>query len=84
VKGGSRLPDEAAALDARLTVAHALGFWARLDGGAGSGRDGADGARSARRRAGADALHRQRKRATLARVIASGRPVWLLDEPAKA
>ncbi|WP_136163542.1 ABC transporter ATP-binding protein, partial [Sphingomonas flavalba] len=75
--------DEAAALDARLPLAAALGFWARLDGG---------GARLA---AALDALDLtalarvpvrmlstgQRKRATLARVVASGAGLWLLDEP---
>jgi heme exporter protein A len=80
--GRAALADEAAALDERLTLGRALGFWARLDG--------------ARAEAGmepmgiahlADVPVRmlstgQRKRATLARVIASGAPLWLLDEPA--
>ncbi|WP_414900903.1 heme ABC exporter ATP-binding protein CcmA [Sphingomonas flavalba] len=82
--GGIALADEAIALDARLPLAAALGFWARLDGG---------GARLA---AAMDALGLtalapvpvrmlstgQRKRATLARVVASGAGLWLLDEPA--
>ena len=84
VRQGARiaLADEAAALDARLSVAQALGFWARLDGG----RAG-DGLAPM----GLDRLAEvpvrmlstgQRKRAALARVIASGAPIWLLDEPA--
>jgi len=76
------LADEAAALDPKLTLARALGFWARLDGA--SALDGMA-------RMGLDRIAEvpvrmlstgQRKRATLARVIASGAPLWLLDEPA--
>ena len=84
VRRGARiaLADEAAALDERLTVAQALGFWARLDGG---------GAEKGMEPMGLTRIAQvpvrmlstgQRKRATLARVIASGAPVWLLDEPA--
>jgi heme exporter protein A len=76
------LVDEHLALDERLSLRQALGFWARLDGG--------DPAR------GMDALGiahlgdvpvrmlstGQRKRAALARLVASDRPLWLLDEPA--
>ncbi len=76
------LADETLALDARQTLGDALGFWARLDG--------ADPALAIE----AMGLARlaevpvrmlstgQRKRAALARVIASGAPLWLLDEPA--
>ena len=76
------LADEGLALDERLTLGAALRFWARLDG-----RD---------ETAGMDAMGLislaslpvrmlstgQRKRAALARVIASGASMWLLDEPA--
>lgn len=84
-EGRLSLADENAALDPRLPLAQALGFWARLDGG---------GAQDAMRGLDAMGLSHlagvpvrmlstgQRKRATLARVIASGAPVWLLDEPA--
>jgi heme exporter protein A len=82
--GGLALAAEAAALDPRLPLADALGFWARLDG--------------VGEAAVADALDRmgianlapvpvrmlstgQRKRAVLARVIAGGAGIWLLDEP---
>ncbi len=75
------LADEASALDERLTLGAALGFWARLDG--------------VRAEPGMEAMgltvlaavpvHMlstgQRKRAALARVVASGAPLWLLDEP---
>jgi heme exporter protein A len=84
--GGLALAAEAAALDAeRLPLAKALYFWARLDG-----RDAADVAR-ALAAVGLGAIDEvpvpmlstgQRRRATLARVIASNAPIWLLDEPA--
>jgi len=76
------LADEALALDQRLPLVRALGFWARLDGGdAGAGM------------AAMGLVHLadvpvhmlstgQRKRASLARVAASGAKLWLLDEPA--
>ena len=76
------LADEAAALDERLTIAQALGFWAKLDGARAQ-----DGMEPMGLRRLADVPVRmlstgQRKRATLARVIASKAPLWLLDEPA--
>jgi heme exporter protein A len=76
------LADEAAALDPRLTVRQALGFWSRLDRA--RAEDGIEPMGLARL---ADVPVRmlstgQRKRATLARVIASAAPLWLLDEPA--
>lgn len=80
--GALALADERAALDERLTLAQALGFWARLDG-----VDAAPGMEAM----GISHLGRvpvrmlstgQRKRAVLARVVASGAPLWLLDEPA--
>ncbi len=80
--GALALADEAAALDGRLTVSQALGFWARLDRArAETGMEPMGLTRLA------DVPVRmlstgQRKRATLARVIASGSPLWLLDEPA--
>lgn len=84
VTGRASLADENAALDAHAPLARALEFWARIDGKA-----ACDAARSL---AAMDLLHLgevpvrmlstgQRKRATLARVIASGASVWLLDEP---
>ena len=75
---------EAAALDPRQTLADALGFWARIDG-----RDG-DAVVTALDRMGIGALAEvpvrmlstgQRRRAAIARVMASGADLWLLDEP---
>lgn len=75
---------EAASLDEEVPLAKALGFWARMDGGV----DAVAGALKAA------ALYDlaevpvrllstgQRRRAAIARVMASSAPVWLLDEPA--
>ena len=76
------LADEVLALDERLTLGAALRFWARVDG-----RDESRGMDAM----GLTPLSSlpvrmlstgQRKRAALARLIASGAPLWLLDEPA--
>ena len=80
--GAMALADEALALDPRLTLGQALGFWARLDG-----RDAAPAmAALGLERLAAVPVRMlstgQRKRAALARVVASGAPLWLLDEPA--
>ena len=80
-RGGLALADEAAALDERLTLARALGFWARLDGveaGAGMHAMGLTHLAEVPVRMLSTG---QRKRAVLARVIASKAPLWLLDEP---
>jgi heme exporter protein A len=75
---------EAVSLDEELPLAKALGFWTRLDGGA-------DAVAEALTALGlsdlADIPVRllstgQRRRAAFARVVASGAPVGLLDEPA--
>lgn len=82
--GAVALLAEAAALDAAVTLGAALDFWAGLDG--------------TRNRLGAaltamaieplaDVPVRmlstgQKRRAAMVRVIASGAPLWLLDEPA--
>lgn len=83
--GRVALIDEAAALDAELPLRRALDFWARIDTVDGHTVD---------RAMEAMALHPlaevpvamlstgQRKRAAMVRVIASGAPIWLLDEPA--
>lgn len=82
--GGIALAAEQAALDTDATLAGALGFWARLDG---------TGPAEVERALDAMALAPlapvpvrllstgQRKRATLARVIAGRAAIWLLDEP---
>ncbi|HEV2746452.1 MAG TPA: heme ABC exporter ATP-binding protein CcmA [Allosphingosinicella sp.] len=76
------LADDRPALDERLTLERALAFWAHLDGtraGAGIGPMGlGELAEIPVRMLSAG----QRKRAVLARVVASGAPLWLLDEPA--
>jgi heme exporter protein A len=81
--GAIALADENAALDRDLPLEAALRFWARLDGR----EDALSGAMDAM-----DLAHLapvpvrmlstgQRKRAALARTIASGAGIWLLDEP---
>ena len=72
------LADEHLALDERQTLGRALAFWAR---------DPAPSLAAMGLEALADVPVRilstgQRKRAALARVVASGAPLWLLDEPA--
>jgi len=82
--GAVALADERAALDPQRPLAQALGFWAGLDR-----------APEQRQAAAAAALGLepllavpvrylstgQRKRAVLARVLAGGAAIWLLDEP---
>jgi heme exporter protein A len=65
----------------RLSLKRGLGFWARIDGG---NADSALAAMGLSRLAEVPVRMLstgQRKRAALARVIASGAPLWLLDEP---
>lgn len=81
--GAAGLSDDALALDRELPLARALGFWAKADGGA---------ERVADAMAALGLAHLgevpvrllstgQARRARLARVAASGAPLWLLDEP---
>jgi len=84
VEGGIALMAEAPALDPELPLGGALGFWAGLDGRRDAVPDAlaavglADIARVPVRMLSTG----QRRRAALARVVASGAPIWLLDEPA--
>lgn len=84
VEGERALLAEAAALDGELPVDRALAFWAGLDGR----RDTVDAALAALGLAHLSQVPvrmlstGQRKRVGIARVVASGAPVWLLDEPA--
>jgi heme exporter protein A len=83
--GKVALSDESLALDRDRTLANALGFWARMDGVPAAAV--ADALSALGLSALADIPVRmlstgQRKRAMLARVAASGAPIWLLDEPA--
>jgi heme exporter protein A len=82
--GDRALLTEAAALDPELPVATALRFWARID-------RRSDAVGPALEAVGLGDLAQvpvrllstgQRRRAALARVVASGAPIWLLDEPA--
>ena len=75
---------EQASLDEELPLARALAFWARLDGAMGNVATALDALSLTDL---ADIPVRllstgQRRRAAIARVIASGTPFWLLDEPA--
>ena len=77
------LSDEALALDRELPLARALRFWARPGGAAGGLEQAMDSMGLAHL---ADVPVRllssgQAKRASLARVAASGAKLWLLDEP---
>lgn len=83
-EGVRALLSETAALDDERTLGAALAFWAALDGR----RNAVAGALAA---AGLTDLVEvpvrllstgQRRRAAFARVLASGAPLWLLDEPA--
>ena len=79
------LSDENPALDVDLPLAKALHFWAAMD-------DGDAKARVVKALSDLNIAHLaevpvrklstgQRRRAGLARVVASGAPIWLLDEP---
>ncbi len=89
IAGETRLPPEAIAyaghadgLKAVLTVAENLGFWAAI-----YGTDTVETAlermnlRELRDRPAANLSAGQKRRLGLARLLVSGRPVWMLDEP---
>lgn len=83
-EGARALMSDGLALDSELPLARALGFWADLDGtpdrvGAALDRVGLSEWGEAPVRWLSTG---QRRRANLARVIASNAPIWLLDEPA--
>ena len=83
-EGGVALADERLALDMELPLAKALDFWAKIDRAKDSAVDDALGAMALRPIADVPVRMLstgQRKRAMLARVIASGAGIWLLDEP---
>lgn len=82
--GGFSLSDDHLALDVDRPLADALGFWSQIDGAAGA-RDAAMAAMALDRLADIPVRMLstgQRKRASLARTLASGAGIWLLDEPA--
>lgn len=83
-EGRLALSDENPALDTRLPLAKALGYWASIDG---TGTDAVTAALDALDLTRLAAVPvrllstGQRRRANLARVLASGADIWLLDEP---
>lgn len=82
--GTVALTDERLALDMDVPLAGALRFWAGLDRAEQTAVDRALQAMALTRLADVPVRMLstgQRKRAMLARVIASGAPLWLLDEP---
>ena len=85
---GRALMAEASALDGERRLGSALRFWAALDDDAGDPGGRVAAALDATNLAAlAEVPVRllstgQRRRAALARVVASAAPVWLLDEPA--
>lgn len=91
VAGRVDLPRDAVAYAAHadglkdpLTVGENLRFWARVFGAGPDATARAEAAfdlRALRDRRAADLSAGQRRRAALARLVASGRPVWLMDEP---
>lgn len=83
-EGGIAFTGETTALDPRLPLAQALGFWAKLDGAAPADVDAALDRMAIANLAQVPVRMfstGQRKRAALARVIAGRAAIWLLDEP---
>lgn len=80
--GTIALADEHPALDPALPLAEALHFWGAIDGGDGKAAlESVDMAHLAQVPVRMLSTG-QRRRATLARTLASGAEIWLLDEPA--
>ncbi len=84
-EGGVGLIDDRLGLDPQQPLGRALRFWAKIDG-----HDSMAALKSLGARLGLSDLldvpvrylsTGQRKRAALARLIAQGSPIWLLDEP---
>ncbi|MBO9375381.1 heme ABC exporter ATP-binding protein CcmA [Sphingomonas histidinilytica] len=83
-EGGAAFTGETAALDPRLPLAQALGFWAKLDGASPTDVDAALDRMAIANLAQVPVRlfsTGQRKRAAIARVIAGRAAIWLLDEP---
>jgi heme exporter protein A len=83
-QGSLALADEAHALDPRLPLCKALEFWAAIDASRADIVNEAMGAMRIGHLASVPVRMLstgQKKRATLARVIASRADIWLLDEP---
>jgi len=75
------LADARPALDPTQTLAQALGLWARIDGGDVTAALDSVAMGHLARVPVRMLSTGQRRRATIARTIASGAPIWLLDEP---
>ena len=83
-EGRIALADENLALDANLTVEKALMFWADMDGASADARSAALADMDLQGLAQVPVRFLstgQRKRASIARVLASKADIWLLDEP---
>ena len=83
-RGGVALCDERLALDSNLALRTALAFWAELDGATSAQLDAAIDAMALGPLSSVPVRMLstgQRKRAMLARLIASDAAIWLLDEP---
>ena len=82
--GDIALLTEATALDPELPLGRAIGFWAAIDGRPDAATPALDALDLTELAAIPVRLLStgQRRRAALARVVASGAPIWLLDEPA--
>jgi heme exporter protein A len=84
VEGTIALADDNPGLDVNQPLEKALGFWSVMDVAKGELRHYAMEAMDLIALADVPVRYLssgQRRRATIARVIASGAPVWLLDEP---
>jgi len=83
-EGRIALADENLALDANMTVEAALRFWADMDGASTNVRDAALMDMDLQDLANIPVRFLstgQRKRASIARVLASQADIWLMDEP---
>jgi heme exporter protein A len=83
-EGRIALADENLALDSNLTVEKALQFWADMDGSSADDRGAAMTDMDLQGLANIPVRFLstgQRKRASIARVLASKADIWLLDEP---
>lgn len=83
--GRLALIDESSALDPERSLRAALNLWGRIDGVDGTATVAAMENMALSHLADVPVAMLstgQRKRASMARVIASGAPIWLLDEPA--
>jgi heme exporter protein A len=84
VEGSIALADENCGLDVNQPLEKALSFWAGMDGANGESRNTALQAMDLIGLVDVPVRYLssgQRRRAALSRVIASGAPIWLLDEP---